>query len=82
MTGNIEKREIDKVMKNIKGTFTGKTRISADSKYYNGEGLDRDIEMTNRKVNMFKHELESVIDKDMWKISNSMKRQLKCYKKC
>lgn len=49
-------------MKKVNGTFIGKMKISADSKYYDREGLNKDVEDTNKKINMFKHELETVID--------------------
>lgn len=49
-------------MKLINGVFIGKTKISNDSKYINGVGLNEDIANTEVKINSFKHELETVID--------------------
>lgn len=49
-------------MKKVKETFLGKVKVSLDSKYINGEGLDEDVRETKRKINLFKHELEEVID--------------------
>lgn len=49
-------------MKKVKGQFTGKIKVSNDSKYIHGTGLDEDIAENKRKAEMFKHELETVID--------------------
>ena len=49
-------------MKKVNGIFLGKTKVSNDSKYINGIGLDEDIAKTETKSNCFKHELEEVID--------------------
>lgn len=49
-------------MKKIKETFMGKVKVSADSKYVHGKGINEDIEKTKRNINLFKHELETVID--------------------
>lgn len=49
-------------MKKNKGIFKGKIKVSADSKYMHGKGIDEDIEKTKRNINLFKHELETVID--------------------
>ena len=49
-------------MKKVNGQFIGKIKVSMDSKYINGTGLDEDIAKTKRNKDMFKHELETVID--------------------
>ena len=49
-------------MKKVKGQFLGKIKVSNDSKYIKGKGLDEEIAETKRKTEMFKHELETVID--------------------
>lgn len=49
-------------MKKVNGQFVGKVKVSADSKYMHGQGIDEDIKATNQKIEMFKHELETVID--------------------
>lgn len=49
-------------MKKVNGQFIGKIKVSMDSKYINQEGLDEDIAKTQRNRDMFKHELETVID--------------------
>ncbi len=49
-------------MKKVNGQFIGKIKVSMDSKYINQTGLDEDIARTEMKRNMFKHELETVID--------------------
>lgn len=49
-------------MKKINGQFIGKIKVSLDSKYINGTGLDEDIAKNKKKIEMFKHELETVID--------------------
>lgn len=49
-------------MKNIGGTFIGKSKIGPDSKYYNNEkGLDEDVQRTKTiKLNM-QEELNEVL---------------------
>lgn len=49
-------------MKNVNGQFIGRVKVSNDSKYFNGVGLDEDIANTEAKRECFKHELETVID--------------------
>jgi hypothetical protein len=49
-------------MKKVNGIFLGKTKVSNDSKYINGVGLDEDILKTEMITKCFKHELETVID--------------------
>lgn len=49
-------------MKKVNGQFLGKIKVSMDSKYINGAGLDEDIAKTKKKIEIFKHELETVID--------------------
>ena len=49
-------------MKKVNGQFIGKIKVSMDSKYINQTGLDEDIARTEMKRNIFKHELETVID--------------------
>lgn len=49
-------------MKNVNGCFIGKIKVSLDSKYMHGKGLDEDIKSTEKKVDMFRHELETTID--------------------
>lgn len=49
-------------MKKVNGQFIGKVKVSLDSKYINKEGLDEDIARTRKNRDMFKHELETVID--------------------
>ena len=48
-------------MKKVKGQFIGKIKVSNDSKYIHGTGLDEDIAENKRKTEMFKHDLEKVI---------------------
>lgn len=49
-------------MKKVNDQFIGKVKVSADSKYINGIGIDEDVKKTERNINLFKHELETVID--------------------
>ena len=49
-------------MRKIGGQFKGKIKVSADSKYMHGDGIDEDIEKTRKNIELFKHELETVID--------------------
>ena len=51
-------------MRQVNGQFIGKSKVSLDSKYINKNTnqLDKDIEETTKKVNSFKHELETAID--------------------
>lgn len=49
-------------MKKVNGQFIGKIKVSMDSKYINQKGLDEDIARTQKNRDMFKHELETVID--------------------
>ena len=49
-------------MKKVNGQFIGKIKVSMDSKYINQKGLDEDIARAQRNRDMFKHELETVID--------------------
>lgn len=49
-------------MKKVNGQFLGKVKVSLDSKYMHGKGLDEDVAKNKRKAEMFKHELETAID--------------------
>lgn len=49
-------------MKKVNGQFIGKVKVSNDSKYLHGNGLDEDIKNNRIKSEAFKHELETVID--------------------
>lgn len=61
-------------MKKIKGQFFGKIKVSNDSKYINRTGINEDIAETRRKVEKFKHELETVIDMSYTKHINNFRQ--------
>ena len=50
-------------MKKINGIFIGKVKVSSDSKYINGNGLDKDINKTNLIKNNMQEELNRVLEK-------------------
>lgn len=50
-------------MKQVNGTFIGKTKVSNDSKYINGSGLDEDIAKTNLIKEDMQRELNQILDK-------------------
>lgn len=50
-------------MKNVNGQFTGKIKVSNDSKYMHGQGLDEDIRNTKNKLDKMKKELNEVLEK-------------------
>ena len=50
-------------MKQVNGTFIGKTKVSNDSKYINGIGLDEDIAKTNSIKEDMQRELNQILDK-------------------
>lgn len=50
-------------MKEIKGQFIGKVKVSMDSKYINGRGLEEDIIKTNKIKNNMQEELKQVLEK-------------------
>ncbi len=50
-------------MKQVKGTFIGKTKVSNDSKYINGIGLDEDIAKTKLIKENMKKELKELLNR-------------------
>ena len=50
-------------MKKVNGTFIGKVKVSLDSKYINGTGLDEDINKTNLIKKNMQEELNQVLEK-------------------
>lgn len=61
-------------MKKVRGQFIGKVKVSCDSKYMHGTGINEDIAKTKGKINAFKHELETVIDMCYKRHVNSFKQ--------
>lgn len=50
-------------MKKINGQFIGKVKVSLDSKYMHGVGLDKDVRDTNRKLKNMQKELNLILEK-------------------
>ena len=50
-------------MKKVNGTFVGKIKLSLDSKYMHGTGLDEDINKTNLIIQNMQEELKQVLEK-------------------
>lgn len=50
-------------MKKVNGQFIGKIKVSLDSKYMNGEGLDEDIRKTSNNLEEMRKELKLVLEK-------------------
>lgn len=50
-------------MKKINGQFIGKVKVSLDSKYMNGKGLDEDIRKTSNNLEEMRKELDLVLEK-------------------
>lgn len=58
-------------MRKVNGQFIGKVKVSLDSKYINGTGLDEDIIKTNSIKSNMQKELNEVLEK--------YKKQFKMY---
>lgn len=58
-------------MRKVNGQFIGKVKVSLDSKYINGTGLDADISKTNSIKSNMQKELNEVLEK--------YKKQFKMY---
>lgn len=50
-------------MKKVNGQFIGKVKVSLDSKYINGTGLDEDINKTKLIQENMQKELKEVLEK-------------------
>ena len=50
-------------MKKVKGQFIGKVKISLDSKYIKGKGIEEDIEKTKKIKEKMKQELKEILEK-------------------
>ncbi len=50
-------------MKKVNGQFIGKVKVSMDSKYINGTGLDEDIAKTQTIIKNMRNELNEVLER-------------------